>query len=461
MINTLKLWKMRNLSIIGKNLIIKSLGVSSLLYAASMLPVSEEFCKRVQTAIFDFIWDSKPPKVRNQTMITEIRDGGLKILDFQSQMKALKLTWVKRLYNNNSAKWKLLFQSYIPFINITDLFHTRCSNFPENLQIPTFYKEIISAWNEVRKLCLPNTTSDIQKESLWFNDFIKINQKSVFFSKWYRAGILFVRDIINPDGSILGIDQLNRTFNLQVDIMQYNGIISAIPRQWKRTLKSELVHALNIKSPVLNLQGKLCPIVKAYCKDFYWSLISLIRKLPEKNIEKWNREFDINVPDWELIFTLSFKTTYEIKMQAFQFKILHRYIVHNVLLFRMGINDSPGCLNCNLEESIKHKFFECVYIQLFWKAFIEWWNVLDIQRIDLEYKDVILGLYEIDLYSVNNCILTAKYYIHYCWCKKIKPIFNRFLIYLKYKIELEKIILYRNNQGNTFVNRWQSIYDRL
>ena len=54
---TLNNWKRRKLTLLGKNNIVKSVGLSKLIYNASVLPVPKNFCDQVNKVTFDFIWD--------------------------------------------------------------------------------------------------------------------------------------------------------------------------------------------------------------------------------------------------------------------------------------------------------------------------------------------------------------------------------------------------------------------
>ena len=56
--------------------------------------------------IVDFIWDSKPPKIAYDVMIQSIKNGGLKLVDFESKVKSLKLGFIKRLLQNKTGKWR-------------------------------------------------------------------------------------------------------------------------------------------------------------------------------------------------------------------------------------------------------------------------------------------------------------------------------------------------------------------
>ena len=52
----LNLWLSRNLTLYGKSLMAKTLGVSQLVYAASLLSVPNAVTKIVQTQLFSFVW---------------------------------------------------------------------------------------------------------------------------------------------------------------------------------------------------------------------------------------------------------------------------------------------------------------------------------------------------------------------------------------------------------------------
>ena len=55
----LNLWLSRDLTLYGKSLLAKTLGVSQLVYAASLLPVPNAVIKIVQTQLFSFLWKKK------------------------------------------------------------------------------------------------------------------------------------------------------------------------------------------------------------------------------------------------------------------------------------------------------------------------------------------------------------------------------------------------------------------
>ena len=62
-------WKARNLTLFGKVLIIKSLGLSQLVYAASNVNVPNEIIYTIKAKLFSFLWNNKKDKIREKAFI--------------------------------------------------------------------------------------------------------------------------------------------------------------------------------------------------------------------------------------------------------------------------------------------------------------------------------------------------------------------------------------------------------
>ena len=70
--NLLLLWTKRNLTILGKILIIKSLIVPIFTYVASACVVPEKYRKEIDSKCFKFIWNNKPDKVKRNTVVGKL-----------------------------------------------------------------------------------------------------------------------------------------------------------------------------------------------------------------------------------------------------------------------------------------------------------------------------------------------------------------------------------------------------
>ena len=108
---TLQSWKRRNLTLIGKINIVKTLGLAKLIYNTSLLSIPKHLIDSINKIIFDFIWDGKTAKIKRKTIIAEKRHGGLKMIDFEIMELALKIAWIKRIIDSEEGYPKL---RYVP-----------------------------------------------------------------------------------------------------------------------------------------------------------------------------------------------------------------------------------------------------------------------------------------------------------------------------------------------------------
>ena len=93
----LNLWLSRDLTLYGNFLLAKALGVSQLIYIASMLSVPETLIKSVQTQLFSFLWNNKKYKIKRLVMYQPLANGGINFINFATMVKSLRLAWISRI----------------------------------------------------------------------------------------------------------------------------------------------------------------------------------------------------------------------------------------------------------------------------------------------------------------------------------------------------------------------------
>jgi hypothetical protein len=95
----LALWGQRDLSVIGRIQVFKSLAFAKIIYQCNNLAVPEDFLKELNKVAFQFIWGYKPEKVKRDTIIAGYEEGGLKMLDVESFVSAQKVMWEEIIKN--------------------------------------------------------------------------------------------------------------------------------------------------------------------------------------------------------------------------------------------------------------------------------------------------------------------------------------------------------------------------
>ena len=69
-----RVWKWRDLTIIGRIQLVKTFIIPTFLYRASLICVDKEFVNEVNKIIFDFIWKGKD-KVKRRVLVADIEYG--------------------------------------------------------------------------------------------------------------------------------------------------------------------------------------------------------------------------------------------------------------------------------------------------------------------------------------------------------------------------------------------------
>ena len=135
----------------------------------------------------------------------------------------------------------------------------------------------------------------------------------------------------------------------------------------------------------------------------------------------------------------------------------------------MNLVDTAQCQFCKETDTITHFFLKCPIVKAFWKSFLLWWNRLEEIIIPLDsevLEETILFGFQIkdDILSVfNYCALYGKYYIYrqrLFYENKID--FYQYLIELKHKLKIEKMICHDYNTTTcTSFDKFVFLYEQL
>ena len=90
-------WQKRKLTLFGKVTVIKSLLIPQLLFSAHFLDIPIGYIKEVNKVFYKFLWNSHD-RIKRNTLIADINEGGIQMVDIESQFEALK-----KLINSNES----------------------------------------------------------------------------------------------------------------------------------------------------------------------------------------------------------------------------------------------------------------------------------------------------------------------------------------------------------------------
>ena len=228
--------------------------------------------------------------------------------------------------------------------------------------------------------------------------------------------------------------ELESTFSIVVDQMEYNSVVSAIRDRWRKLIKNQSV-SFNDKKIYVHLNGVKKSVDKLKCREIYRFLISKIKKQPTA-VKQWAEVYDISEHEWETIFSLPFKICIETDLQTFQYKIINRFFPCNYTLSIWYSEISNMCQYCCKEVyTLVHYFVYCADVVIFWRQFGKMWKRIFEFWFPLREVDIIFGVWsEIgdgNIDTLNYCILFAKFYIYQTKRNGDKIFFLKFLHMLK------------------------------
>ena len=209
--NTLNIWKQRNLTIKGKITVINSLAISLFVYPATLMTFPKCKMKEIEQIFYDFLWRKGKHKVAKHVIESKIETGGLKMPNIYNKVKSWQFTWLKRATCNPNSAWVLILDDLLEDISFVDII--KCNKVPQSYlrALPSFYREILTNWFNLRNQSHKITDTDIiANQLIWFNKDITIAKKPFFWKTWYQKGIIKVKDFLDESNLFLSHEQLSQ-----------------------------------------------------------------------------------------------------------------------------------------------------------------------------------------------------------------------------------------------------------
>ena len=386
-------------------------------------------------------------------MIRNESEGGLRMIQIRTFIKALKITWLRRLLiNPKNILWSSL--SNIEFANLFSLGDGYALHKIQELRNP-FWTDILQSWKEFINCQKAENLSDILYSPVWFNSELQRGQ-SLFYKNWYDKGIRNILDIINVNGEFYNFVDLKNTFGIRGTFLSYRALINRIPNDWKTKINNSKEMCGELKYNIVRPNPiKILLHDKKGSRKIYDIFIQNIRRDIQS---RWARDLGIiQKDDWENINS-TLKEFSEMKLKDFQFKINNKILVTKSFLHKINIIDNNICSLCReYPETIKHLFFECEKAKQFWNLFKEWLNSVASITVDVNNEKMILFSWHKKNSILNYLLVVAKYYIYKSKFAQGNISILGFKAILKKKFEEEKYIAKINDKYAKFLGKWSSL----
>ena len=176
-------------------------------------------------------------------MISDYGNEGLKMIDLNSFNKALKLSWVRKYLNNdNSGKWKLLFDFQLQDYGGSEFFrcNLKSKDLSKYINVPDlFIAKIVQIWADISFDYTIKSIDHLFTLNLWHNSLIKGGNKPIYYKSWSAKGIQKVGHLMRDKNKFLSFSEFKERFDVNPSFLVFYGVISSI-QTLKNTVKGQL-----------------------------------------------------------------------------------------------------------------------------------------------------------------------------------------------------------------------------
>lgn len=190
-------------------------------------------------------------------------------------------------------------------------------------------------------------------ESLWHNDYIKIRQQTIVWNRWKNAGINHINDLLSDEQPrFCSHEELAEKYRITITFLDLLQIRAAIPCMWKRKIINELRREITPKPTISMVEDSTINILAKSSKTLYYTLLKLQKTTITSQL-RWNEQFlqeEYRQHEyWSSIYTSPYKTALDTKLQAFYFRVVHRFLPCNRFLSNIRIKRDDWCSFCPLQ----------------------------------------------------------------------------------------------------------------
>jgi len=407
----LNIWRQRNLTLQGKILIVKTHGLSQLIYAMQATYIDTKEIKTIGNIVYKFIWNIKPTstrtsgKIKREILQGPVIAGGLNAPNIQDINISIKHKHLLRCLTTGHPI-SAITTSQLNMGGST-LIDTKCKTSCNSKYIQQgmeYSKRLISIIN--KDILALSELENIQINNCYYKFISNINIKQSTYIKVAQKSMVtkLERYNIRTYGNLIKESNEKKKPFLWFEIMQ---ITSSFPRSWRKLLsiskktyeEGTLFYPIkeNIWKPSNSITTK--QLRETITESMTADTNKLNAYLSRRHME------DITNPRVNP-FIINLKTSKEAKLRNVQFKILHNIYPTRKHLHKWRLSDTPNCAYCNEEETLRHAIYDCQIAKETLRNFVAQIRTRTNQELQLDYADVLLGIQSAGPLNMPlNCIM--------------------------------------------------------
>ena len=289
-----------------------------------------------------------------------------------------------------------------PEYYIWQLSFRRKDSFPVINKLPIFYQDVILSYNQVKSVKPFNklTKNDVIEQPIWGNEYFRVKNKCLYFKYWIDKKIMYIKDLINNDGTVKTDLDLYNSVNNKSNIFQELYVIKNYVIKRLNGYDLSIAPYVKIRrEPVLQCKNNVIFIDKQKNKFFYQMLIEKCGSRPNmESIFSRNFNFPNTVSVWRSIYMQKLSTIKIPKIREFNFKVLNNIVPCGNVLSKWNNHIDDKCKLCNSTESSSHMLYDCKHIVSIWK------DISTVLKCNIVWKNIVCGWPQYSLSNKIECL---------------------------------------------------------
>ena len=361
----IKAWSKRDLSVIGKILIVKTFLISQCVYLMQSISIPEPILRKINTKIFSFIWRKKYSengayeKIKRNIMCSSLDRGGLEMIDIVQMQDSFLLNWGIKFcedpLNLNMVFPNIFFKDFDGhYLFESELNQKTLKSIRDQLK-SNFWSKVLQAWFRHKNTVNTQTGSN---SYIWNNKDFVFKGNTLNLRKWSEKDIRYLHDI-EKNGDLVSYDEAKALVGtypgLLLDYLALKNAYISFKKIQRTT---------GLKNTGISFKDKLIG------RDKFSPRVLRVMIVKETNIQPngvyfWERHKNITIDGEKWLIART--CTAETRLRVLHWKILHNIYPGNKELKKMKIKQTDICSFCTEVDTIEHFFYECIKVKQLWK----------------------------------------------------------------------------------------------
>ena len=370
----IKSWIPRHLTMEGKSLIVKTFGISQIIYNMQACSFDDKELVTIERIIFKFLWSTNEnhdgiDRIKRSIMKNDYEHGGMKITDMESLNRSLKLRQfiraknsthvISRIQNwltNGNESCQSTRQEYSKITSEEPI----CKSAQESLNLITDYNR-----EQYEKM----EDEDTETNKHLINEISSIDLLEYLKRKNSLLMICLLKTLTMNGITTLGELVQNHEFEMDSKILKVTKIIMSIFPKKFISISKCYIEGINDISENLK-------VIRTY--ENMWKDINNITvkemqsmmKVILKKTEITNFEQKLGIDNFQENAITKFRSKCQnAKFRNLFFRLIHNDFFTHVRMYKYKMCQSDLCPRCGITETTRHLLMECRHAKNIWNLY--------------------------------------------------------------------------------------------